>query len=522
MISVAEKFVEPLDNLPDDFKPIGAIFYCDGGFRSNQYGEAAGWGVHGYYYDQEERKAGYGLKNCDPTDYGYMGPAIALVDDKGKALRVSHTGKLEEAVKVRILKYVNAYGNVLEAGTNNVAELRALLHAMHIAYHSPDSIKRVRFILDSMYVLDGCLKYMDAWIKRDWKKAGGEVVANVDYWKAINEMIEKLKYIGVALEWDWVKGHSDDIGNKSADELATRGIYAGYNHIERSSLELSDISKYWTPVADVPEMAKEPRFYIRLGGESTKMSGHVYHFGNQGSKDEALGVPSADKMYCVIRSNEPFEVHAALKQIQEQKSNGLACLSEVRNDVLLKPRIYNDIESYQGDHLIASKKGDILLPSDEILASLQWPALLSLQADKRLEWLENLLEAYLCGEMDDSYIFYLNDITDQVYSKVEDKKGKVSLKFNKTNTLKPEVVIRDKNGLRNARPTLIYGRDLPRHTVLTGVADQNPTIFVLTWPDSAVSARFATILTTDKADGIWCAVYANYVFTLNPATDDTK
>jgi ribonuclease HI len=523
MFPIAADFTKPLTSLADDFKPIGLVIYCDGGYRSNGHGEAGGWGVHGYYYDDEIRKAGYGLKNCEPTNFGYMGPAIALADPKGKALRMSYTNKLEEAHGVRILRYVDAYGNVLSDATNNVAELRALLHALQLTYESPDTLKHVHFVLDSKYVLEGCVKYRATWSKKGWCKSDGTIVQNVEYWKAIDALIQQVEYIGITIGWDWVKGHSDDIGNKAADELATFGVIAGYKDIELAELTISDVAKYWTPVADVPEVAREPRFYIRLGGEDTKLDGYVYHFGNQGGKDEVLGSPSADKMYCVIRSNEPFPVHEDLRTLQRLNNNGLARLSEVRNDTLCKPKVYNDILDNGALHLIADlKTSDIILPSEEIVAEVQWPAGQSNAVDQRLVWLENLLEAYLTGEMDNSPIFGLTDITNIVYTASEDKKGKRVLKLNKEVKINPSVIARSKSGDRVVNPTLIYGRDLPRHQVLSRVTEQNPRVVVLTWPDSLVSARFATLLQTDKADGIWCAVYANFVFTLNLTPDDTK
>lgn len=521
MEPINDDFTSPLLAFPTDISPLGAVFYCDGGFRSNAFGEAAGWGVHGYYYDFEERKAGYGLKSCEPTDYGYMGPAIALKDEKGKALRVSRTGKLEEAVRVRILTYVDAYGNVLVDGTNNIGELFALVHALHIANESPVTLKRVQFVLDSEYVLTGTLSYLAKWIKKDWKKADGQPVANISYWEAVARLVAELEAKGVILSWDWVKGHSADIGNKAADILATKGVKAGYNDTHLSSLKLSPVSKYWSETSNAPSIAKEPRFYIRLGEATSSMSGYVYHFGNQGSKDEFLGAPSADKMYCVIRTDEPFTAHESLKEFQKLRGkDSLARIAEVRNDLMCRSSVYNDIDENGHLHLCAAGKGDVYSPEDELLTEVQWPAALTGGVDSRLEWLEHLLEAQVENRLEKENYFCLTDITDLVYSRTTDKKGKTSLKLNKEHRLIPIVKAPSPSGVIDVKPVLIYGRDLPRHQVLNGIVDENPRLLVLTWPDSSASIRYATFLHTDKADGIWCAVYANFVFTFNQTMDE--
>ena len=44
-------------------------------------------------------------------------------------------------------------------------------------------------------------------------------VKNIDLWKELDELRDKHN-----IKWNWVKGHSGDPGNETADMLANRGI----------------------------------------------------------------------------------------------------------------------------------------------------------------------------------------------------------------------------------------------------------------------------------------------------------
>ena len=44
-------------------------------------------------------------------------------------------------------------------------------------------------------------------------------VKNIDLWKELDELRDEHN-----IKWNWVKGHSGDPGNETADMLANRGI----------------------------------------------------------------------------------------------------------------------------------------------------------------------------------------------------------------------------------------------------------------------------------------------------------
>ena len=55
--------------------------------------------------------------------------------------------------------------------------------------------------------------------KNNWKTSGKKIVKNIDLWK----LVDSLNSYHI-VEWKWVKGHSGNVGNEIADELANLAI----------------------------------------------------------------------------------------------------------------------------------------------------------------------------------------------------------------------------------------------------------------------------------------------------------
>lgn len=99
--------------------------------------------------------------------------------------------------------------------TNNRMELMAAIQALETLKY-PCTIK---LYSDSKYVLQGITDWMDNWKKRGWKTAAKKPVKNEDLWRRLDAVRQ-----GHQIDWTWVKGHSGNIGNEKADQLANRGI----------------------------------------------------------------------------------------------------------------------------------------------------------------------------------------------------------------------------------------------------------------------------------------------------------
>lgn len=96
--------------------------------------------------------------------------------------------------------------------TNNRMELKAVIEALK-ALKSPCDVE---IYSDSAYVVNAFTqKWIDNWIKNNWKTADKKSVKNVDLWQ---ELLVLIKTHNVTFKK--VKGHSDDELNERCDKLA--------------------------------------------------------------------------------------------------------------------------------------------------------------------------------------------------------------------------------------------------------------------------------------------------------------
>ena len=104
--------------------------------------------------------------------------------------------------------------------TNNRMELTATIKALEYCANQEEkqlSLKNVRIFTDSTYVKEGITVWINNWEKNNWKTADKKNVKNVDLWKKLKELIQSDQ-----VEWNWVKGHSEDPMNDLADQLAKK------------------------------------------------------------------------------------------------------------------------------------------------------------------------------------------------------------------------------------------------------------------------------------------------------------
>jgi len=99
--------------------------------------------------------------------------------------------------------------------TNNKMELTAAIMALKEIKEPCE----INLYTDSKYVLQGIEEWIHNWKKRGWRGANKKPVKNIDLWKELDELRDKHN-----IKWNWVKGHSGDPGNETADMLANRGI----------------------------------------------------------------------------------------------------------------------------------------------------------------------------------------------------------------------------------------------------------------------------------------------------------
>ena len=119
------------------------------------------------------------------------------------------------AVIIDESKKQNNISGKVNATTNNRMELMAPIMALK----KIKSKSEVIIFTDSTYVKNGITEWIKKWEKNGWKNANKKPVKNKDLWVKLNELCQKNQ-----ITWRWVKGHSNDIYNNLADELATQAI----------------------------------------------------------------------------------------------------------------------------------------------------------------------------------------------------------------------------------------------------------------------------------------------------------
>ena len=99
--------------------------------------------------------------------------------------------------------------------TNNRMEISAVIEALR----NLKTPCKINLYTDSKYVMQGITEWIKNWQRNNWKNSSNKPVKNTDLWQIL--LAETARH---DITWHWVKGHSDNVGNNIADELATSAI----------------------------------------------------------------------------------------------------------------------------------------------------------------------------------------------------------------------------------------------------------------------------------------------------------
>jgi ribonuclease HI len=89
--------------------------------------------------------------------------------------------------------------------TAAAAALEALTRPCVVALHT-----------DSEYLRNGITRWHTGWVRKNWRNAAGDPVANMDLWRRVLDAAKPHQ-----IDWRWVRGHAGDPMNERADVLAT-------------------------------------------------------------------------------------------------------------------------------------------------------------------------------------------------------------------------------------------------------------------------------------------------------------
>lgn len=121
-----------------------------------------------------------------------------------------------------LLQYTDANGTVHErefsAGYKRTTNNRMELMAAIVALEALNKPCKIELFSDSKYLTDAFnQKWIESWLKKNWKNSQNKPVKNIDLWK---RLLEAVKIHDVT--FIWVKGHNGHPGNERCDVLATK------------------------------------------------------------------------------------------------------------------------------------------------------------------------------------------------------------------------------------------------------------------------------------------------------------
>lgn len=471
---------------------LEACFYCDGGARPHP--PMAGWGIHGYFFIGAEPKQGTGCPDTI-TASGYM----------------KNTG-----TKVTPVGYIDGCG-AISGGTNNAAETEAVIIGLLAMLAA--GVKAGSFFCDSRYVLSGCTDRMEKMRMTDFMDVQTrQPIPNADLWRIVSLLLQECEKRSIALSWNWVKGHSDNLGNNKADVLATRGITLGRNGNFEEHILIAGGKGYWNPSADYDRFLNEGRWFFQMSPSAPKQDdGRItYYLGNTAMEDPDHGVPDASVNYAVVKLKDHDPVLEAVEARTRQlaDNNMMHQLVVGRLDTLFNPSVYTTVMSSGVNWLYRKDARRLDLWSSDKIAVTQEikPVRKSYLLATTFNFIEETLleaEAVINGKNEEHVV--LTEITNSIYeAQLSSKKAvvKVAPSIDNGDGF-IHVVIRNPIDGQDIKIPLSIGIDTPKRNMLAAIAAEDVKVWVVAWKESAMAFRYATLVRAGDRIGLWAAIHSN-------------
>jgi len=505
----------------------GLILWTDGGAAPSNPGPA-GWGFHGYYFNAITPKKGSGNPDHVLTTVGYVLKADfskqAVPDITEEAWQRILAGK-NKVFEVTPVHYVNGYGAFTTEVSNNVAELLAATRALD--YAAEYQVKLVQVLLDSKYVQEGIEQWITGWEKNGWLRRDGGQVANSHEWKNLQAARERLQQRGVRVNFIWVRGHSDHLGNELADHLATVGVHASQRHLRspESGVSLSQVVNtpadgYWKHEADKHPLIAHRWMYFNTDLAFAKAG--EYYIGNEGKDEELLGKRVNQGAYAVVVLSEPDPMLELIRNYQGELAKGTNMIAMAKLDELYQAETNRELMNH-GTLAIKHPnvyRLDLVSLSKRPLTRELNPPRLAQRAVDTVGAIYTWMTEALAG--DPQYI--VTDLTSILYEQTVKtkavKKGGVPSEPEVTFTLKPEYNVGfaslkveanygTQEETKQASVILILGSDLPDRNTLKRLEDRKPSIRLISRMVAEKVFRYATLVVAGEDKAIYSADYSN-------------
>ncbi len=326
-------------------EPLKFIVYVDGSTRPKNP-SYSGFGIYGYLLKPSKRPS----KIKHPIKLKLNYTTSGITEDK----------ETDPYETVSIVEYIGALNTHL--GTNNLAELMGFIKTLELALEL--NVTHVKIISDSKYVLSNYTDSLPRWKSNGWLKKDQEPIAHKEHWELIDKLSEQLISRGCEIEPTWVKGHSEDYGNDTADLYSVIGSNAARIQL----LETPEIPFNETVYRNVSNYAdykktltdKDLIYYFReLFFSSSSLDDTNYCFistsenpNEQGRRDTAsifltnIGyipelINDIKSLYRSFPRNYVANCTIKLSKLEDRELARLARLIGIRK--LLRSNVFNDI-----------------------------------------------------------------------------------------------------------------------------------------------------------------------------------
>jgi ribonuclease HI len=500
------------EKMTESFK--GIVIFTDGSARPTSRGKT-GWGVHGYHYTTEESKRGTGLARYHVTNKGY-------IPESAKSSIVN------DVFKVTPIEYYDFFGNSLEIGTNNAAEVDALYNALE--KFKDHDIKCIQVYTDSEYMRRGVSEWARVWRRNNWVRNDGTEVPNRFNWVRLLDVLDHFESRGIPIVVDWVKGHSDNFGNIRADILATLAVVYALNERYKVSFDTRESAGYWKS-----DVVKHPFFGFKVMYFNSTSENNIvgsYYMADPAGEDYIIGRRLPDAAYSVVRLKEYDPAIEIIRKHQCSVTSDINAVMTLRLDRLFQPDVYPFIAEHRENAIVYGSKNTFGLNflDDKPLTLEINPSGLSLRAVENFSLLDEVLDrviAFNKGEAAtaDAVVTstQVHDITSSFYDIVEKtKKNVTSCEYQlksifaagpeTTRLLNVGVTLDINNVPCDIGVSLVLGADVVSRNQLKHLEKLQPKIQLVTWRESEKAVRYATVIEVDSGYGIWSNYFADRVF----------
>lgn len=485
---------------PEVPKVKGMMVHCDGSANPNP--GPAGWGMHGYIYEDVPPTKGTGNPDYVLTAADYL-------------TKVDHAAAPDIPV-VTPLHYIDGYGSFPYVPgevqrTNNYAELTGATRALQLAVR--EGVSKIALWSDSEYVIKG-MKWLKDWKANGWKKRDGTPPASLELWKEFDQAVGAVKDAKIDFSCKWVRGHNGNLGNEMADEMAYIAMRHSANGIVTEDIGLKEAQGYWKYDNNRHPLLASRRMYFN--SDSQYNIAGEYCMGEDGSEEERRGIRASDTGYAVVRLKEPDAGLEMLRNYVSYLADNRNAVMVARVDYYFRASVHSLLTQWGSVPLRRRNRSlDIILANDkEPIATEHEPAHKVQDAVNSIAMLNQTLNDFLEHSSD----LVATDLTDLIYETVVEKKktGEVSI-----NKLRPEFAghpnqmtvatnfRRPDGSLDVVDVKLSLGLDVLDRNSLKRLEEMAPTITLVTWSDGEQAFRYATIVKSGEDIGIWASVHSN-------------